>query len=169
MRGAHRERGHRPPPARQRPALVALERGQLVERHSLECRGARPPDPRDQQTAFGDDEGVIVRRQSPRIADQAGEAHCVGAVIRAPRGEAVAQRVAAGARLAAARSRPGAVRRIGPVGDRPRRHVASSSSTSPSITSRRRKVFPNPATWRSMSRKVAMNRCSAACRQRSSC
>ncbi len=74
--------------------LVALKRGQLIQRHSVERRRARPANPRDQRAAFGDDDGLVVRQQVLRIADQAGDAHRVPAVLREEqRPEAVAQRL----------------------------------------------------------------------------
>jgi len=118
--GQRRERADRPPPARQRAALVALERGQFAKRHSLQRRSAGAANPRDQRTAFGNDDGLVMRQQVRRIAHQAGDAHGVAMIRRPQCGETVAQRVAAGARLAASRSWPGAACGIRLVGRPPR-------------------------------------------------
>jgi len=61
-----------------------------------------------------------MRQQVRRIAHQAGDAHGVAMIRRPQCGETVAQRVAAGARLAASRSWPGAACGIRLVGRPPR-------------------------------------------------
>jgi len=128
--GQLRERAERPPPARQRAAFVALERGQFAKRHSLQRRGAGAANPRDQRTAFGNDDGLVMRQQVRRIAHQAGDAHGVAMIRRPQCGETVAQRVAAGARLAASRSWPGAACGIRLVGRPPRCRGRSRCSRS---------------------------------------
>ena len=117
-----RQHSYRAPPAGQRPALVALQRGELIQSHALQRRRARPANPRDQRTAFGDDEGLVVRQQILRIADQGGDAPRVAAGI--PRTGRAARPWRSALRLARVLprqgSRPGTARRIRPVGDAPR-------------------------------------------------
>ncbi len=71
-----------------------------------------------------------MRQQVRGIAHQAGDAHGVAMIRRPQCGETVAQRVAAGARLAASRSWPGAACGIGLVGRPPRCRGRSRSSRS---------------------------------------